>query len=147
MKIDIIIALGLSVSSCIPVPVTPVPDISDGSQNNVNDSGLVVDSQIVVDTSPNLVDTSAVNDVLVVDSFLDINLQTDTQEEDGAKSTCAKACSNLTKLGCSEGKDSNCISVCDHLSKTHLIKFDAKCLSVAKDVKAIKACGGVSCNK
>ena len=144
MKISSIIVLVFSVSSCIPSPVTPVPDVIDSSKD---DSGSAADSQIVIDTSTNLVDSSAIIDVLLVDSFVDTNLQNDTQEEDGAKSTCAKACTNLIKLGCSEGKDSNCISVCDHLSKTHLIKFDAKCLSTAKDVKAIKSCGGVVCNK
>ena len=100
-------------------------------------------NQPVLDVSQTIVvDSAPVGDVSVIqlDSAVDVVVYE-------ASTICMSACNNLAKLGCSEGKNTSCGSECDHVLQTHLINFDAKCLSTAKDVKAVKVCGGITCNK
>lgn len=107
----------LFLTGCLPTPVTPTPESSDGGPDaTVNE----------------------VKDASEVDSGT-------TEEPDGAKSPCAKACSNLDKLGCSEGKNKNCYSVCVQVQTTNLIVLDPVCIGNAKTITEVKACGGVSC--
>jgi hypothetical protein len=112
-----IVFVFLFLASCLPTPVTPTPEPLDGGQ----------------DTAVNNIKDASDTDL------------GSTEEPDGAKSPCAKACSNLDKLGCPEGKNVNCYSVCAHVQTTNLITLDPVCLGNAKSIVEVKACGGVSC--
>ena len=118
MIVKRIVFVLLLLVSCLPTPVTPTPvEPSDGGQDaTVND----------------------IKDVSDLDSGT-------TEEPDGAKSPCAKACANLDRLGCVEGKNTNCYSVCVQVQTTNLIKLDPVCIGNAKTITEVKVCGGVSC--
>ena len=142
------LAIFSCVVTCVPSPVVPRPDAIDGNTDSIVmiQDAAITDISVAVNITDAQSDSKPIQDVSVVDVIVSDVVSDSVSGLDSASSTCAKACSNLVKLGCPEGKDENCVVVCDHVSQTHLVKFDAKCLSTAKDVKAAKACGSITCN-
>jgi hypothetical protein len=71
------------------------------------------------------------------------------EDMDGASATCSNACANLKKLGCPEANTlpggDTCVVLCQKTQASG--KFDMKpsCVSKAKDVAGLKACGTVRC--
>ena len=57
------------------------------------------------------------------------------------------ACNNLQKIGCSDGKPSNCAASMRLADQTAVTRTPIKvsCLTTAKSVSAAKACGFVTC--
>jgi hypothetical protein len=62
-------------------------------------------------------------------------------------SSCGIACSNLSDLGCTEGKQTGCQITMQHAQDDRLIKSEAgppltcSCLAAAKDKVSARACG------
>lgn len=57
-----------------------------------------------------------------------------------ANSPCPAYCAHLKDLGCSEGKDADCESVCRELRRS-VQPFDPACALGAKTAKAAQPCG------
>jgi len=67
----------------------------------------------------------------------------DDTAPDGAKlPTCSTGCAKLASLGCSEGKDKNCVAVCTQIQAT---KLTTTCWTSATTVQQARACG-VKCS-
>ncbi len=58
---------------------------------------------------------------------------------------CSAFCAILTQLGCSEGAQANCASTCRHVIDSGLTDLKISCVSAAKTVAQVKACGSVKC--
>lgn len=71
---------------------------------------------------------------------------TDTNLDD-----CGKACVNLKLLDCPEGDDNDggdsCYVVCRHTQTSGLTNLKPSCLSSAKSVEEIRACGTAKCKR
>lgn len=55
------------------------------------------------------------------------------------------ACTNLTKLGCAEGKNKHCIDVLKHAVASTLTPVNVPCLEQASSKTTAAACGFVQC--
>lgn len=53
-------------------------------------------------------------------------------------SDCVQGCKNLATLGCREGRDADCVPVCQRIKQDRLT---TTCWTVAKNVADARACG------
>ena len=65
----------------------------------------------------------------------------------GGVTPCAKACKNLSTLGCPESRKypagRTCVETCKAIST--ISSFDPVCVSSAKDVAAVRGCPQIRC--
>ena len=100
-------------------------------------------------------DAQTVADVEAADSSVETDPSVETDVLDGAKrDECGLACASLRVIGCKEGSEEGstngpegCTMVCRHIKNTNIIKFDAKCISLAKTEIEVRKCAGVKCKK
>ena len=59
--------------------------------------------------------------------------------------TVETACENLGKMGCADGLAPNCVQVLQYVVYRRVTPVDLKCLTLAPDFEAARACGGVAC--
>ncbi len=68
-------------------------------------------------------------------------------EPDAPVSACASACANLGRLGCPEGLEGNCTTVCERAQATKLTDLKPECLAGAGTPGEARACGTVRCRQ
>jgi hypothetical protein len=68
-----------------------------------------------------------------------------TPTPDPSANVYEAACKNIGDLGCSEGKDDNCVETLQKTQEGGLVDMKPTCLANAKSVGDVQACGSVEC--
>lgn len=70
-------------------------------------------------------------------------------EPDGVERACGNACAQLAQLGCPEANPNpggeGCYTVCAKAEASRKFTLKPGCLSAAKTIAAVRACGTVRC--
>ena len=100
----------------------------------------------LVDASAPLADVTALP---VLDSGAsDVMLPVDAAPaaKDVSADWCSDACTNLQRIGCSEGLPANCTSACVKAQTARITDLHPECLAKAKDRQEARGCGSVRCS-
>lgn len=73
----------------------------------------------------------------------------DAPEPEGVERACGNACAQLAQLGCPEANPNpggeGCYAVCAKAEATKKFTLKPACLTAAKTIAAVRACGTVRC--
>ena len=76
---------------------------------------------------------------------------TDAPVDAAPAKPCVSACARLSELGCPEALPvdggSTCLQICEQAEATGKFNLKPQCISAAKTVEEVRACGSVRCKK
>lgn len=86
--------------------------------------------------------------IVVVDASAPADAADEPEDTTDAKkpATCATYCAHLAALGCAEGADARCVSVCNQIQASGYLSLDLACGLKATTPDQARNCG-TSCRK